>query len=75
MLEKIKPKSVIRLQYSYFYDNYPQLDAPTKGNKYEIKYELIWCLTVFYKQLIPWLFNVCKLFSDDLSLIHALLAS
>ena len=52
-LKRLNLNRFIRLQRSYFYDNYPQLDALTKGNKYKVKCESIWCLTVFYKQLIP----------------------
>mgnify|MGYP007038152922 CR=1 FL=1 len=33
------------------------------------------CLSVFYKQLIPLLFDICKLFSITSKPIHALLAS
>ena len=46
-----------------------------KGNKLHDKRNKVQCLSVFYKQLIPLLLEVCKLFSCSSKPIHALWAS
>ena len=45
------------------------------GDKLHDKRIYVRCLSVVYKQLIPLLIDVCKLFSCGSKLIHALLGS
>ena len=54
---------------------YTKLYRLLKEDKVGDKYKLILFLFVFYEQLIPLLFAICKLFSCNLKPIHALLAS
>ena len=53
----------------------PQLEDFRMGDKLHDKRNYVRCLSVVYKQLIPLLIEVCKLFSYGSKPIHALLAS
>ena len=56
-------------------NDYPQLNGFTNRGKLRNKCNQVRCLSVLYKQLIPLLIEVCKLFSYSSKLIHALLSS
>ena len=56
-------------------NDYPLLNSFTKVNKLHDKCNQVRCVSLFYKQLIPLLVELCKLFSHNPKPIHALLAS
>ena len=53
-------------------NDYPQLDGFIKGNKLHDKCNQVRCVSLFYKQLIPLLVELCKLFSLGPKPRHAL---